>query len=135
MESLIDTLRTAAPWLAFIAVALALIVWTIVRAYAYALEQSWNEDETGMMFGAWPADKTPFREPAQETIDGETSLEEFQTGAAELPSCPPVTTALTFLPSAADRVILGLGVAIVGVEAFFFLMPASLLAMLPGGGS
>ncbi len=134
METLIDTLRAALPWLAFVGIALSLIVWTILHAYAYAAKQSWDEDEEAMMFGAWPADNTPFREPGLEPIDDETSLAEFQAGAAEHPSSPPVTP-LLLARGTAERVILGLGVAIIGVEALFFLAPASLLAMLPGGGS
>jgi len=89
----LETAREAAPWMLFSLIAFALIIWTIVAAYAAKLEAA-DEEFRDPQFGDWRAaeETTPFPEPAS-----------------------------PFLQSLAKRVIYGLAASILVGEALFVM--------------
>lgn len=133
MQTALDTFRALAPFLflmiAFLIVAAVAVHW-FLNAYAAALEAADRE------FGDWP-DQDLAVLPAGVRIlspaDAQTDIDlaAFQAGAAELPAPSPVTRAANFLPAAADRALLGLGVGIVAAEVLLFFLPAEVIALLP----
>ncbi|QFT31779.1 hypothetical protein FIV00_14905 [Labrenzia sp. THAF82] len=98
METLLEIIRTLAPWLwTVIGLCLIVLVATMICARAAALKAADSE------FGNWP-DKTPSKKP--------------RTSPA-----PAGSTMQRLLAGVASRVSLGLAVGIVAGQALFWLFP------------